>query len=97
VLSRRNRATERIFPLVQGSLLWLCDVAAILARHITFFVSDRVIVLMKRPCLATCQRAVAHIGTLAPILIREPRINLGASRVILLPGVCLRGCPRYAQ
>ena len=61
-----------VFLGIEGPLLLLRDVAAVLRSHIPLFLPDLVILFVELSCLALGQRAVLDSLVDPLILIREP-------------------------
>jgi hypothetical protein len=96
--ARRNLPADVIFLLIQRALIRLGDVAAVLARHVTLFLADLVILVMEFGGLLLAQRTVFHIVVYSPVLVSQSVIYLGTTWMILLPLGLSKGiagqCPK---
>ena len=79
---------DGVFLLIERFLLGGRDVAVVELRHRPLFLADRPILAVKLAGLAFADFAFPHLVIDAPILILQTIVDLGASRVILLP-LCL--------
>jgi hypothetical protein len=75
-----NLATDGIFLLVQHDDFRTCQMAIVLTRHVSLFLSDLIILTMKLLRLTVCQVAFAILLIDATILIGQPAIKLRAPR-----------------
>ena len=76
---------DGVFLLIERFLLGGRDVAVVELRHRPLFLADSPILAVKLAGLAFADFAFPHLAIDAPILILQTIVDLGASRVILLP------------
>src|SRR5450755_2635702 len=94
LLLQRNVLADAIFLLVQHSLFILRDVAVVLRCHVALFLADLMVLRMFGGGLAAGQGAVPDVLVDAPVLVLEPIVDLGTSRMVLLPGGLAAGVRR---
>ena len=83
--SLADLGADAVLLLVQGTLVQLRDVAAILPRHGMFFAANLPIFFVQRGCLALADLATFHLVVDAPVLVIQARVDFGTARVCVLP------------
>ena len=78
-------AAYRVFLLIQGTLLLLGDVPAVLARHVALFVPDLTVFLVQLVRLRRRELAFLHVPVDALVLMRQPIVDFGSTRMMFLP------------
>jgi hypothetical protein len=86
-----------VFLLIEGFLVGLGDVAAVMACHRTFFLADCFVFLMQRGRLGLRDFAALHFVVDALILIRQAIVDLLAAWVVLLPRGVFVSNPRLCS
>ena len=88
--STADLSADRVFLLIERALFGTGDVTAVLPTHETLFVTDRVILGMKRTRLASGDLAFTTLLIDAVILVFEAGIHFGAPRMGPFPGLGAR-------
>lgn len=81
-----------VFLLVKGSLVGTGNVAAVMACHGAFFGADLVIFAVQPGCLAAGHFTFLDFLMDSSVLVGQARVDLFATRVILLPLGFVRHC-----
>src|SRR5450631_651949 len=76
---------DRVFLSIQRALFLLGEVAAVLAGHHAFLLTDLVVVAMQRGSLGVAHFAFLDLGVDALVLARQALVDLFTARMILPP------------
>jgi len=93
--STADPAADDVFLLVQSALFALRDMAAVLASHIAFFLTNLTVIPVQIRSLGGAEIARFDLILNPRILIRQARIDFSAARMIFFPcrgGVGLASC-----
>src|SRR5258708_18826880 len=96
--SAADLAADRVLLLIERTLLGAGDVAVTERCHGALLAADRVILLVQAPGLPGRQLAFAVFVIDAPVLVRQPVIDLIAARMVAFPRrLCQRARGREAE